>query len=167
MKIVAGLTVAAVASGAAFADIVVTFDEGAPKDRFTLVNDGTCPLSDVTVTIDLGASAAGLIFDVTARGAGVQVFQPLELVAGRDLLGEVPDVRDGDNSIALPIADFAPGAQVAFTIDVDDTVGTREITVSGAEIEGAKVFVSHDGGVREATFGADAIARVGMDGCNA
>lgn len=167
MKCVAGLTVAIVSAGAAFADIIVEFDEGAPKDRFSIVHAGDCPLNDVTVTIDLGASAAGLIFDVTAQGAGVQVFQPLELVAGRDLLDEVPNVGDGDNSIALPIARFLPGAEIAFTIDVDDTAGTREITVSAAEIEGAKVTVSHLSNVREAEFGADAIARVALDGCNA
>ncbi|AEI95380.1 MULTISPECIES: hypothetical protein [Roseobacter] len=167
MKIMAGLTWAVLMSGAACADIIVAFDEGAPKDRFTIVNAGDCPLRDITITIDLGASAAGLIFDVTERGAGVQVFQPLELVVGRELLRDVPEVGDGDNSIALPIADFASGAEVAFTIDVDDTVGTREITVSGAEIEGAKVAISHLAGVTEATFGADAVARIGLDGCNA
>lgn len=166
MKSFAGAVLAVLMSGEAFADIVVEFDEGAPKDRFTIVNAGDCPLNDVTVTIDLGASASGLIFDVTASGAGVQVFQPLELVSGRDMLGEVPRIGDGDNSIALPVASFAPGAEIAFTIDVDDTVGTREITVSGAEIEGAKATVVQGAETTEATFGADAIARLRLDGCD-
>ena len=167
MKTIAGLIGTILISGAALADVVVEFDEGAPKDRFTILNAGDCALNEVKLTIDLSTSAAGLIFDITARGAGVQVFQPLELVTGHALLGEVPDVADGDNSIALNVTSFTPGAEIAFTIDVDDTVGTREITVSGAEIEGAKVVVAHLSKVTEATFGSDAIARVGVDGCTA
>jgi len=68
----------------ALADVTVRFEESAPKDRFTITNDGPCPMGEVAVVIDLGASAAGLIFDVTGTGAGVSVFQPMELVRGQE-----------------------------------------------------------------------------------
>lgn len=147
--------------------MVVRFDEGAPKDRFTVENAGNCPLGELTLKIDLGASAAGLIFDVTGQGAGVQVFQPLELVAGQEFLAEFPQVRDGDNVIVLPVTSLSPGGRIAFTIDVDDTAGSRATTVSGAEIQGARIVLEHNSALLEATFGQDAVARVAFSGCHA
>ncbi|WP_371157056.1 aggregation factor core [Jannaschia sp. 2305UL9-9] len=144
-----------------FADVTVTFREGAPKDRFTIEQTGECGLGSTDVTIDLSGSASGLVFDVTGSGAGVQVFQPFELVAGQDLLSGQPVVRDGDQRITLPVTGLLAGQTIAFTIDVDDTVGTREITVSDSEIIGASVRV----GDRSAEFGADAIARLSLPDC--
>ncbi|MEM6941409.1 MAG: aggregation factor core [Pseudomonadota bacterium] len=128
------------------------FTEGAPKDRFTLTNTGGCDLPAMTVTLDIGASPAGLIFDVTAQGAGVEVFQPFELVAGAALLREMPKVTDGDAAIVLALHALAPGQGVAFTIDVDDTGGAREITVNGSEIAGAEVSATLAGKTRLARF---------------
>lgn len=150
----------------AFADVTVNFDEGAPKDRFTIKNEGTCPLGAATVVLDLGASAAGLIFDVTGKGAGVSVFQPLELVAGREFLTSVPEVRDGDNTISLPINTLAPGQSITFTIDVDDTKGTSATMVSGAEIRGAEVRLDTNAVQAKASFTDQAVARVAYIGCN-
>jgi polyisoprenoid-binding protein YceI len=48
----------------AAADLIVTFDEGAPKDRFTFQNTGTGSLPAATLRIDLKNSAGGLVFDV-------------------------------------------------------------------------------------------------------
>ena len=163
------IPVLVVALGASplWADVTVRFDEGAPKDRFVIQNTGPCALADIVVTLDLGASRAGLIFDVTAAGAGVSVFQPLEIVEGRASLSQVPEVRDGDNTLALPIAGLAEGASIAFTIDVDDTAGTQATMVSGAEIEGAKVTVLTAGRSLEGIFGTDAKAIVPLGGCAA
>lgn len=107
------LTAMLVLVGAAHADILVRFDEGAPKDRFTVENVGNCLLADAVVTIDLSGSASGLIFDVTASGAGVEVFQPFELVSGADLLSALPRVRDGDNRVDLALRSLGPGDRVA------------------------------------------------------
>ena len=52
-------------AGPAAADLEVTFRDGAPKDRFSITNSGTCDLSAMSVLIDLSSSPAGLIFDVT------------------------------------------------------------------------------------------------------
>lgn len=150
----------------AMSDVVVQFDEGAPKDRFTISNTGTCPLGNVTVVLDLGASAAGLIFDVTGAGAGVSVFQPLELVAGAEYLASVPEVQDGDTRLELPLTALAPGARIAFTIDVDDTAGTSETMVTGSEMAGATVSIlPHTGG--EAVFSNSPIATLPYNSCSA
>ncbi|MEL6921087.1 MAG: aggregation factor core [Pseudomonadota bacterium] len=157
-----GAFIAAALSTAAHADIVVTFDEGAPKDRFTVENVGTCALTDAVVTIDLSGSASGLVFDVTESGAGVEVFQPFELVAGADLLSGTPTVSDGDNRVDMNVRSLGAGRQIAFTVDVDDTVGTRQITVSNSEIEGATVSVTSGDVTQAAMFGQRADARVSL-----
>ena len=160
------LALAALA-GTSFADVSVRFDEGAPKDTFYITNEGTCALNDVKVVLDLGASAAGLIFDVTGSGAGVSVFQPLELIRGQDALVSVPEVRDGDAVLELPVRMLPPGAGIAFTIDVDDTRGSAATMISGGEIEGAEVIVKSQGTTLTAPFKRDATAVVGMNSCNA
>lgn len=147
------------------ADLLVAFTEGAPKDSFSIVNQGACALKQKALLIDLGGSAAGLIFDVTGAGAGEQVFQPLEFVLGRENLLDAPHVSDGDTRILLRIKDLAPGAEIRFTIDVDDTLGERGTIVSGAEIEGARVVILDSDA--EASFGANARARVLYDSCAA
>jgi hypothetical protein len=55
---------------------------------------------------------------------------------------------------------------VSFTIDVDDTGGGREITVSGAEISGALVRVTDASGSISGTFGDDAVALVAHQNCS-
>lgn len=167
MKHAAYLALALAVGSPVGADITVRFDEGAPKDRFSITNQGACPLGEVAVTLDLGASAAGLIFDVTSLGAGVSVFQPLEMVAGQEFLASVPEVKDGDSKITLPVIGLAPGASIAFTIDVDDTRGMTETMVSGAEISGAKAVVTGYATTAEATFGSNAIAEVAFASCSA
>lgn len=149
----------------AHANLTVDFDEGAPKDRFTFTNTSSCALKDTTVTLDLSGSKSGLIFDVTNAGAGVEVFQPLELVAGKKSLASIPKVKDGDNKITFSVASLAAGEKLAFTIDVDDTMGGREITVSGSEIQGAFASVSTAGKINKGTFGKNAKAVVNVDPC--
>jgi len=149
----------------ALADVQVTFSEGAPKDRFTITNTGTCALGPVDVTIDLSGSSAGLVFDVTEQGAGVQVFQPFELVAGNSLLSSTPIVRDGDNSLTLGLTNLDQGQSVAFTIDVDDTIGAREITVSRSEISGTGIRIETDIAQASGTFSQTAIAVAPFQAC--
>ena len=149
----------------ATADVLVEFDEGAPKDRFTVTGLAECATGPAEITIDLSGSAAGLIFDVTGSGAGVQVFQPFEASASGDALLGATEVRDGDTEVTLRLRDIAMGTSVSFTIDVDDTTGGREITVSGSEIAGASVRVSNGQGDFEAAFSEAGTARVPVDGC--
>ncbi len=165
LKSLAFATSLALIATAASADIEVRFIEGAPKDRFDIVNTGGCALGPVTVTIDLAGSSGGLVFDVTAQGAGVQVFQPFELVAGRDLVIGAPQISDGDQQVMLDLSGFGGDQTVSFTIDVDDTGGARETTVSGAEISGARVQVTLDADVSSGMFDESAVARVKIAAC--
>lgn len=138
------LVIAALLTGlatSASADITTTFKEGAPKDRFTFTNTGDCALGETKITLDLTGTRGKLVFDVTSSGAGVEVFQPFELVSGASNVTSAPRVSDGDKTLTLSLSALPKGAAVAFTIDVDDTIGAREITVTGSEISGAKVMV--------------------------
>ncbi|MCC1492275.1 hypothetical protein [Cognatishimia sp. F0-27] len=159
---IAALGVACLAS-AALADLDVRFVEGAPTDRFSITNASGCALGPMELQIDLSGSAAGLIFDTTERGMGVQVFQPFRLVEGAELVSGTPDVGDGDRSVTLSLTGMAPGQTVAFTIDVDDTAGAREITVSGEEITGARV--SDDATGNSAAFDGTGRARLPLAPC--
>jgi hypothetical protein len=127
----------------AWADVGIHFIEGAPKDRFVLTNLSDCTLEEQTIVLDLTPSAGGLIFDVTGLGAGVEVFQPFELIAGAGNLVNVPEVSDGDRVISLSVRQLAPSDEIAFTIDVDDTGGAREITVNSSEMSGATLQVGN------------------------
>jgi len=149
----------------ALADIRVDFNEGAPVDRFTIINDGACPLAASTVTIDLTGSAGRLIFDVTGSGAGIEVFQPFRVVAGDAILTGLPTVTDGDTAVSLSLRGLDGGQRVAFTIDVDDTTSSRGIMVAGSEIDGATLRVETAEGTREGRFGADSRASVAMGSC--
>ncbi|MEM6467209.1 MAG: aggregation factor core [Pseudomonadota bacterium] len=143
----------------AHADLAIRFVEGAPKDRFVIVNESACAVGPSTLTIDLSASTAGLIFDVTSQGAGVEVFQPLELVAGAELVRTISDVKDGDAVVSLELDPLAPRAQVAFTVDVDDTAPVSnlgQIRVSGGEIAGATARLRSESGPVQAIFSDNA-----------
>ncbi|MBT8459636.1 MAG: aggregation factor core [Boseongicola sp.] len=149
----------------AHADLSVRFVEGAPKDSFRIENTGTCDIAASTLRLDLSASQGALIFDVTDTGAGVEVFQPFEMVDGSTALNSIPTVLDGQSAIDLDIKTLAPGAVISFTIDVDDTVGQREITVSGSEIAGAMVSLERGRLLSTATFSSAARADIVFEDC--
>lgn len=149
----------------ALADISVRFIEGAPKDRFEITNLATCAVVRTDLVIDLSTSAAGLIFDTTSTGAGVDVFQPFELVAGADALASQPKVIDGDKQVKLPISRLAPKAVLAFTIDVDNTMTSRGIMVSGSQIEGVSVRVSAAGTTTTGRFSQQGNALIQTPPC--
>ena len=150
----------------AFADIEVRFVEGAPKDRFVFTaTENFCASGPVAITVNLEDSAGALIFDVTDSGAGVEVFQPFEVVSGAEFLLGTSAVSDGDVALTLELSALTPQSPVAFTIDVDDTLGGREITVAGSEILGGTVSVAIEGVVKEATFNERAVALIAWSAC--
>jgi len=148
------------------ADMRVTFDEGAPKDRFTIENTGVCAIEAAEILLDLSPSRGKLIFDVTGAGAGVEMFQPFDIVTGAGALTEMPLVLDGQSKIQFNISSLRPGDTISFTIDVDDTLGAREITVSGAEIAGAMAIYTKGADIQSATFSEQAVAEVAFSACN-
>lgn len=151
-------------------DIVLEIDfvEGAPKDRFIIKNRGSCLLSDLVFELDLAQSAGQLIFDTTATGAGVEVFQPFEVVAG-DIVQLEEGVTDGDAQLALRIVNLGPNESAIFTIDVDDTLPAGElgqIRVADSEISGGLVSITVEN-VEPATarFGNNSTALVTLPAC--
>jgi hypothetical protein len=167
MKFIAAIAVACIFGFPAFADVNVKFIEGAPKDTFILANVGICELTDVEVTVDLTGSTFGLFFDVTDSGPGVEVFQPFQIVSGQDFLADTPNVADGDKSVTLPLKTFGQGQTIAFTIDVDDTSGTREITVTNGEIRGATVTIATSTEKFSGSFDGLSKTSVSIPGCAA
>ncbi len=157
--------VTALSSTVAVAGLRTDFDEGAPKDRFTFSNISKCTIENANVTLDLSSSKSGLIFDVTNKGAGVEVFQPLQIVSGAETLASVPKVNDGDNRIVFKVKRLDPNESFAFTIDVDDTTGGREIIVNGSEISGASVLLQSDAQQGMAQFNQNAQAIVKIGSC--
>tara|TARA_R110001599_G_scaffold26935_7_gene94967 strand:+ start:1117 stop:1635 length:519 start_codon:yes stop_codon:yes gene_type:complete len=132
----------------AHANVEVTFVESAPKDRFILHNTSQCALNDLTVHLDLSNSVGRLIFDTTATGAGVEVFQPFEVKKGNLKLISASEVKDGDSTLSLSIENVAANDSVSFTIDVDDTLTQSElgnIRVSGSEISNALIKITIKG----------------------
>ncbi|MEM8917191.1 MAG: aggregation factor core, partial [Pseudomonadota bacterium] len=106
----------------AAADLRVSFQESAPKDRFSIVNAGGCDLTDLTLTIDLTPSAGGLIFDTEPTGAGVEVYQPFEIVEGLEHVQSIDTAADGGRTVTILFSRLAPNAATRFTVDVDDTL---------------------------------------------
>lgn len=125
MKLIVFLAAALCSGGALATDLAVRFIEGAPKDRFSISIDGACALHAASITIDLATAPAGLLFDVTDQGAGVHVFQPFELTAGRDLVVDLPLVKDGDKAVTLRVARLVSVQSIDFTVDADDTGDSR------------------------------------------
>lgn len=164
-KLVSAILVSLPVISSAKADLVAQFDEGAPKDRFTFTNTGNCSIVGATVRLDLSGSRAGLIFDTTGSGAGVEVFQPLEIVSGAGSIIGVSEVNDGDTAMEIRVGELKSNASIAFTVDVDDTLGGREITVSDAEIAGAGVALVMGGRDTEAAFDSTTQAVLPIPDC--
>jgi len=150
---------------AANADVTVTFRDGAPKDRFTITQNAPCAMGPAMLVIDLGAAPAGLIFDTTSTGAGVEVFQPFEWVSAPVGATAVPDVQDGDTVLTLNLPSLTPQMPLAFTIDLDDTTSNRQITVSGSEVAGAQVALTTGGTTHTGTFGGNGAAVIATSAC--
>jgi hypothetical protein len=138
-------------SQSAIADITVRFVESAPKDRFVISSD-TCPLNEVDVLIDLTQSAGGLIFDVTPDGAGVEVFQPVEVQ--NDGVAVMP-VVDGDQHLSFVIGHLSAGDDIVISADLDDVLTNSslgQIRVAGSELDGAAVKMTIAGESQTAVF---------------
>ena len=154
-------------SSTVLADLQVQFIEGAPKDRFSITNTGDCALAAGQFEINFANSNAGLIFDVTGSDAGVEVFQPFEMTVGAGNLATQPSISDGDQRAILEMSGLGVNETIAFTIDVDDTSGAREITVAGDEITGTTVSLYTDGTTYSAVMDAQAKVSLTTPACGA
>lgn len=142
------------------------FRESAPTDSFTIINTSACTV-DANVVIDLTSSQGRLIFDTTAKGAGVEVFQPFEIVSGAEFVAKIPNINDGDKSALIALQGLSVGGKVVFTIDLDDTLPNSslgQIRVAGSEIAGARVSVTTNA-TFSGKFDDNAHAQITMNGC--
>ncbi len=168
MQRATAICLALMAAGPAAAQISVSFVDSAPTDIFEITNTSACPSGEMEVTIDLTGSEAGLLFDTTPTGVGVQVFQPFVLTRGAEYLTSVPQVADGARMITLSVKSLPGEGQIRFTIDVDDTLpqsGNGQIRVSGSEMAGAQVRLTGPAATLEADFGATGRAVLGLNTC--
>ncbi|MEM9060829.1 MAG: aggregation factor core [Pseudomonadota bacterium] len=145
---ICGIAAFACFSTAASADVVIRFQESAPRDRFIIENVGACARGPMEIIIDMSGTAGGLYFDTTGAGAGVEVFQPFRKAEGSlELLSG--DVLDGDTELRLRVVDLPASERAAFTIDVDDRLANsdmRQTMISGAEIAGGEIYAARLGG---------------------
>jgi hypothetical protein len=154
--------------GSGIADLLVRFDEGAPKDHLTITNAGACDTGPATIAFDLSESAGMLIFDTTAAGAGVDVFQPVELVAGETTVESASAVVDGDTRLEIRLSSLGPQISVAFTLDLDDQQASSALgqtRITGSEIRGAFVIVERAGDKVLGEFDNHSRARVPLSAC--
>ncbi len=149
--------------------LLISFNESAPKDLFVIQNNTQCELGGSQLTIELNESAGQLYFDTTAAGAGVEVYQPFEVVSGDVGLYQAERVADGQTRLALDLNQLAQDQRLVFSIDVDDQVEShrsRMTMITGSEIAGAQVWLSQPGVAPvSANFGTDSTASLLLPGC--
>jgi len=156
------------------------FIEGAPIDRLLVTNRSSAGWAIEQVTWDLTPSAGQVIFDTTGSGAGVEVFQPFRQLSAEDtrraggdvsdgkqiaVLAADPSVTDGDQSVLIQFQSFEPLQVFGMSIDVDDQVSSRQITVDRSEMQGAKlqaVFSHREKAERKLTANFDENARASI-----
>lgn len=128
---------------------IARFIESAPRDRFSIQNTSAEGWLIHRIQLDLDDTEGKLIFDVTAEGAGVEVFQPFRDEAeGKANLLNAPRILDGDTKIDLNFENFTSGQQYQFSIDVDDQLAQSQlgqIRVSGSEMMGATMILDISG----------------------
>ncbi len=149
------------------ANIQIDFLESAPKDRFTIINIGECDLSDMDIEIDLTNSFGKLYFDTSAKGAGVEVFQPFESLS--ENLKASGTVGDGDTSVSIQVHRLLQDESISFTIDVDDALvnsSLGQIRVARGELAGAQARVKANSAEEViAAFDANNVAIVLLPAC--
>lgn len=89
------------------------------------------------------------------------------MTVGGELVVTSPQINDGDQSVTLLLQNFGPNQVVAFTIDVDDTTGAREITVSNSEMQGATVSAVISNKTFEAVVGKNSEVSIAITDCMA
>jgi len=155
--------------GFAQTTIEVRFIESAPKDSFVITNTGSCDLGEFSLTINLTETKGKLIFDTSEAGAGVEVFQPFEVVKGDIQLESSEAVSDGDSVLTVRIGKLAADASASFTIDLDDTLVNSDlgmIRVTNSEIENAiAVIVTPEEEVFASVFDDTSRAIIPLTNC--
>jgi hypothetical protein len=151
------------------ADLRVTYTDSSP-DLIMIENRSGCDLGPFELTIDLGRSPAGLIFDTTANSPGLAGFAPLTIVSGKEQVLDVSAVTDGDDRLLLKLDFLRGGGSVSLAVDIDDTSPASALgqtIVAGSEIAGSEVAarLTAGGPFHTGAFGADGVAVVPVESC--
>lgn len=120
----------------ALAELRVTYVDSYP-DAITIENRSGCDLGPFELTIDLGASPAGLIFDTSGRGAGLAGYAPVQIIDGREQVLGISRVEDGDSMLVVKLDFLGGGGTVTLAVDVDDTSpgsALGQTIIAGSEI---------------------------------
>lgn len=156
-------------ASAANADLVVRFEEAAPKDRFVVTNNTGCSFDRSVLVIALAHSPRGLLFDTVRGGAGENVAQPLEIAAAENVDAVTAPVADGARSAKVALNSFQREGRLVITVDVDDSERSGPMGVqmiSNSEMAGARVrLMLESGEERDAVFNEQGEARVAVPDC--
>lgn len=155
------------------ADLTVRFEEGLGPDLFHVENTGTCLATVMSVTIDLGGTVGGLVFDTEYGGGGANASYPFVLREGGDKITGAAGGQDGGQLLTLTLSGLRQGERVVFSIDVDDSLEDSpwgRTRIAGPEFDGGGVRAtlrSPDGREmeHEGRFGPDARAYVNPRSC--
>lgn len=155
------------------ADLTVRFEEGLGADIFYVENTSTCLATVLAVTIDLGPSAGGMVFDTEYGGGGYNGAYPFALREGAEAVTAATGGGDGETTLRLELSGLRPHERVVFSIDTDDALAQSpwgQTRIAGPELAGAMVSVQlrrPDGReeVHEAPFREDARAYVNPRNC--
>ena len=107
----------------------VEFFESSPKDLFIIGNVSAPGWRVTELAILLEGSRGALLFDTAYGGAGLSVYQPLE-IAESDIPVRLAEVQDGSRVLTLgfePAQPLLPGGELTITIDLDDTVQLADL----------------------------------------
>lgn len=127
--------------------VQVRFVESAPADTFLFTNTGDCDLGRSEVWLDLRPSIAGLVFDVSDGGAGLDRFHRLEITEGGEFIHRVSKLKDGSTALHFQLERLPVGGTIAFKADIDDTLSPEDsrggnTQVFESELEGVHFKVN-------------------------
>ena len=142
------------------------YQEDAPQDTLTLVNESASVWALSRIEIDLVEAKGALVFDVAPGGRGInQHQQPV----GRDLRAP-PTLTEADRKLTLSLTPLGPGGRSVFYLDLDDMGPDGGVYVALEDLEGARLRAWFEGpGGAEAmsvgAFDAQATARLSPEAC--
>lgn len=121
--------------------IEVAYLESEP-DVMSIRNKSEQSWSLTSLTFLTATSRGRVIFDTAYGGAGENAAHDFRPIGGTAKLAAAPLVKDGGSVMAMAFADFGPGKELDFIIDLDDQLAQSEMGrtfVTGNEIMGAVV----------------------------
>ena len=122
-----------------FAGVSGRLVEGVQQNHLDPVEPGDYALQANDCTIDLSKPQVTNIFDVTVRNVGVGASQSFEILCDQNAIASNSAVFGGQNKLNSHVSTPSSDGSGAFKINVDDTLGKREIAVTGLEIAGSTV----------------------------